>query len=58
MDEYGKVYVTYNLGLNAGRTGGFVDGSGRGVVDANTIAAVSLRAYGEEKDQRSQCTTS
>ena len=39
MGEYGKVYVTYNLSLNADRTGGFVDGSGRGVVDANTVAA-------------------
>ena len=39
MGEYGKVYVTYNLSLNADRTGGFVDGSGRGGVDANTVAA-------------------
>ena len=39
MGEYGKVYVTYNLNLNADRTGGFVDGSGRGVVDADTVAA-------------------
>ena len=39
MGEYGKVYVTYNLSPNADRTGGFVDGSGRGVVDANTVAA-------------------
>tara|TARA_X000000368_G_C22978276_1_gene688664 strand:+ start:190 stop:630 length:441 start_codon:yes stop_codon:yes gene_type:complete len=39
MGEYGKVYVTYNLSLNADRTGGFVDGSGRGVVDADTVAA-------------------
>lgn len=39
MGEYGKVYVTYNLSLNADRTGGFVEGSGRGIVDADTIAA-------------------
>ena len=39
MGEYGKVYVTYNLSPNADRTGGFVDGSGRGIVDANTVAA-------------------
>ena len=32
MGEYGKVYVTYNLSLNADRTGGFVEGSGRGIV--------------------------
>ena len=35
----GKVYVTYNLSLNTDRTGGFVHGSGRGVVDADTVAA-------------------
>ncbi len=39
MGEYGKVYVTYNLSLNPDRTGGFVDGSGRGIVDADTVAA-------------------
>ena len=39
MGEYGKVYVTYNLSLNADRTGGFVDGNGRGFIDENNVAA-------------------
>mgnify|MGYP003313334849 CR=1 FL=1 len=30
MGEYGKVYVTYHLSYNAARTGGTVDGQGRG----------------------------
>ena len=30
MQGYGKVYVTYRLSYNAARTGGTVDGQGRG----------------------------
>lgn len=30
MEGYGKVYVTYHLSYNAARTGGTVDGQGRG----------------------------
>ena len=30
MSEYGKVYVTYNLAYNSGRSGGLVTGQGRG----------------------------
>lgn len=30
MEGYGQVYVTYNLTYNAARTGGTVDGQGRG----------------------------
>jgi len=30
MEGYGRVYVTYHLSYNAARTGGTVDGQGRG----------------------------
>ena len=39
MGQYGRVYTTYNLSLNADRTGGMVNGTGRGVIDENTIVA-------------------
>ena len=34
MEGYGKVYVTYHLSYNAARTGGTVDGQGRGFTPA------------------------
>jgi len=37
--EYGTVYVTYHLRYNADLKSGFVTGSGRGAVDADTVLA-------------------
>ena len=38
MSECGKVYVTYNLACNSGRSGGLVTGQGRGST-ADAIAS-------------------
>ena len=38
ISEYGKVYVTYNLAYNSGRSGGLVTVQGRGAT-ADAIAA-------------------
>ena len=40
MGEYGKVYVTYNLAYNSGRSGGLVTGQGRGATADDIAAAV------------------
>ena len=39
MGAYGKVYTTYNLTYGADRSSGFVEGTGRGVVDAETVVS-------------------
>ena len=39
MGAYGKVYTTYNLTYGADRTSGFVEGNGRGVIDAETVVS-------------------
>lgn len=39
MGAYGKVYTTYNLTYGADRSSGFVEGNGRGVVDAETVVS-------------------
>ena len=41
MEGYGKVYVTYHLSYNAARTGGTVDGQGRGFRRMATHPVVS-----------------
>ena len=40
MSEYGKVYVTYNLAYNSGRSGGLVTGQGRGATADDIAVAV------------------
>ena len=40
MNEYGKVYVTYNLAYNSGQSGGLVTGQGRGATADNIAAGV------------------
>ena len=37
MGEYGKVYVTYELHIDASGTSGLVTGQGRGFIDENTV---------------------
>lgn len=39
MGAYGKVYTTYNLTYGADRSSGFVEGNGRGVIDAETVVS-------------------
>ena len=49
MEGYGKVYVTYHLSYNADRSGGTVDGQGRGFTKAG-IASGRFQGFWELVD--------
>jgi len=49
MQGYGKVYVTYRLSYNAARTGGTVDGQGRGFTPEG-YASARFQGFWELED--------
>ena len=49
MEGYGKVYVTYHLSYNADRSGGTVDGQGRGFTEAG-VASGRFQGFWELVD--------
>ena len=49
MEGYGKVYVTYHLTYNADRSGGTVDGQGRGFTEAG-VASGRFQGFWELVD--------